>query len=201
MVADDTSDAAYRLIEDALAKLGGLDVSYERYDMPEFTRQKVYHIKGSPRYPMIDCNVEEARRNFVFTRGVDDVRVVFDKGGYIKFQDLDPEKLRQEIRNGFAEAEKAYYGFRPNVEKQYLRGKFIEAFGYYHTYVLQPLVWVLRMAYSPAWSGDYYYIKDIYRHLPPDITKQLEELYKVAAISDFEARIRKADELFEAAAS
>jgi hypothetical protein len=70
-----------------------------------------------------------------------------------------------------------------------------EAFGYYQRYVLEPLIEVLRIAFSPAKTG--YYIKDIYRDLPHEVTTGLEELFKVADISEFKQKISQADELFE----
>jgi predicted nucleotidyltransferase len=197
MVKDGSSGVVYELIEERLTALGGLDVNYERYCTPKFVRQKVYHIKGSSRFLIIDCNVEEQQRGFVFTRGVDELRVVFDKHGSLKFQDLETRKMEQANLDALREIRGAYYGFRPNVEKQYLRGKFIEAFGYYQRYVLEPLIEVLRIAFIPAKTG--YYIKDIYRDLPHEVTTALEELFKVADISEFEQKISQADELFERA--
>jgi hypothetical protein len=57
------------------------------------------------------------------------------------------------------------------VVKQVRRGKFVEAFGYYERYVLQPLVEALRLAYAPRRSD--YYVKDIYRDLPAEVTAEL----------------------------
>jgi predicted nucleotidyltransferase len=199
-VRDGSTDAIFARVEAILAGLGELDTCYERPAPAPDLRHRVYHVAGSSEYLLLDCTVEEERRNFVFTTGMDDEPLVlFDKAGVVRSRPLDLAQLRRDNLARLATLEAEYRGYLPMVRKQFLRGMFIEAMGYYLRYVLTPLIEVLRIAHAPARTD--YYIKHIYRDLPPEITAQLDELFSVAGVEECDAKLRHAERLFAQAAA
>jgi predicted nucleotidyltransferase len=192
-IKDGCADAVFAKIDELLSGLGELAAAFELPQPNPCMRHKVYHIHGSSAYLLIDCTLEDESRRFVFTKGAV-LSVLFDKANVIRFHDLDLAKLRGTNLARLAEIEAAYHGYRPNVTKQYLRGSFLEAAGYYRRYVLDPLIEALRIAYAPTMTD--YSIKHIYRHLPPNITSQLEDLFKVGSVGEFDSKLVHADALF-----
>jgi hypothetical protein len=85
-----------------------------------------------------------------------------------------------------------------DLEKYLKRGNLMEAFGYYHKWLVQPLIEVLRMKYTPLHPD--YYIVHISRHMPKDVLAQLEDLMKFDSISELEQKSRAALQLFEVTA-
>ena len=80
------------------------------------------------------------------------------------------------------------------VRKYIHRGQYLEAYAYYNKYVLEPLVDLLRLRYTPA-NADYYLIH-ISQHIPKDDTERLEYFAKVSSLEDMDERIPKAEAWF-----
>jgi predicted nucleotidyltransferase len=195
-VEDGSQDLVFRRAERLLAELGPLATHLELDIDHEFLRHRLYRLECTSEFWTIDFVAQAHSRQFVFYReDAGSVRVLFDRASVIRFRDGPWRSEQLEAR--LAKLQDTYWSLRPWVVKQIMRGKFLEAFGYYERYVLRPLVEVLRIVHVPRKSD--YYIKDIYRDLPEDITRELEGLYQVPDISAFEARLEIADGLFRAA--
>ncbi len=80
------------------------------------------------------------------------------------------------------------------VLKEIRRGHLLEALGYYHTEVLDPLTELLRLRYCPAKRG--YGLKHLYADLPGEVIGRLEALYRVSTLSELPAATQQADEFF-----
>ena len=70
----------------------------------------------------------------------------------------------------------------------------LEALGYYHREVLEPLTQLLRLRYCPVKYD--YGLKHLYADLPREVTAELEELYAVVTLADLPAAVGRADALF-----
>ena len=90
--------------------------------------------------------------------------------------------------------QKTFLFFQAWLKKSIQRDNFLEALGYYHEKVLQPLVEILRIKYQPTKYD--YYLKDISRDLPKEILTKLESLYKIDSMADIKSKIPKANRLF-----
>ena len=124
--------------------------------------------------------------------------VVFDRGGAVVYCSPEEAKARQD-RPGRLQELRESVAQVSRVEKYLSRGNFLEAFGYYHKWLLMPLIEVLRMKYTPLHPD--YYIVHISRHLPADVLAQLEDLVKFNSIAELELKSKAAVKLFEETAS
>ncbi len=99
---------------------------------------------------------------------------MFDRAGVVQF--VPPGAQRDAAwRAGRLQELDAITERYSRVEKYVRRGEFLEAFGYYHRWLLSPLIEALRMRYTPLHPD--YYIVHISRHLPADVLRRLEDLF------------------------
>lgn len=195
-VEDGSQDLVFPRAEALLEQLGPLATRLELDIDHQFLRHRLYRLERTSEFWTIDFVAQTHSRQFVFDlEDARSVRVLFDRASVIQFRDGPWRSEQLDAR--LARLQDTYWSLRPWVVKQVRRGKFLEAFGYYERYVLRPLVEVVRIAHIPRKSD--YYIKDIYRDLPQDITQELEGLCQVPDIRAFEARLETADGLFRAA--
>ena len=187
------------LAQSALETIGPVDM-VNRLSGPDFQRHTVFHLAGSSPFLLIDFVAYQAGRGSKFIAGdeIEQPLVVFDRGGVVVYCSPEEAKARQdrpgrlrELRESVAQVSR--------LEKYLARGNFLEAFGYYHKWLLMPLIEVLRMKYTPLHPD--YYIVHISRHLPADVLAQLEDLAKFNSIAELELKSKAAVRLFEETAS
>jgi hypothetical protein len=80
------------------------------------------------------------------------------------------------------------------VTKYVRRGKFLEAIGYYHKYVLDPLIEVLRVRYTPL--NFEYGVVHISDHLPRELVLELEDLFKITSVEEVAEKVLRASDIF-----
>jgi hypothetical protein len=113
--------------------------------------------------------------------------ILFDRAGVIRFVQLDGQSRaadQAERLKALADTTAQY----SRIEKYVRRGDFLEAFGYYHKWLLSPLIEVLRMRYTPLHPD--YYIIHISRHLPVDVLRRVEDLFKITTLTEIETKSR-----------
>lgn len=196
-VDDDSVDETFAAVEKAIKTLGTIDNQFAQANPNEHIRSRVYHLAGTPATLQIDVDLQLHSRDFTFTRGVkdQDIIVLFDKDGTIKFQDLDEAKLKRENLAKLKDTESRYHGMRPAVARQIERGKYLEALVYYHRWVLEPLLEVSRIAYQPTKTE--FGLKHVYKDLPSEVTDELESLFVLNSVEELPAKLQQADSLFE----
>lgn len=195
-VKDGEEENVYRAIEDILSGIGKLDLNYKSEQGSPLLRYKIYHIENTPEHLLIDVSVQSHSRDFEFIKDntAESPSVLFDKTGVIKFKEVPDEELQDSINERLVHLKAAFFQ-RSKVEKYVKRGKFLEALVYYHKNVLQPLVELIRLKYTPLISE--YHLVHISDHLPKELVAEIEELYKVASLQEIESNLDKAKELFE----
>lgn len=80
------------------------------------------------------------------------------------------------------------------VEKYCLRGLYPEAFVYYQKYVVEPLVFTLRMKYTP--TKIWYYMVHISDHIPQEEVEKLNRILQVSGVDDIMANLQFAVEWY-----
>lgn len=178
-VEDSRADEVFQLVE----SLFPMDQIWDTGRSDEFIN-RVYHVAGTSDYLMIDFNLHlhsAGGEGCTFYAGdrIDAAKVLFDKTGVVIVHDspqpveFNPERVRQ-IHFFFSQA--------CRVRKYILRAQFPEAFIYYNKYIIDPLVKLIRMKYTPAKT--YYYMVHISRHIP---SEALERLTRLLQNPDFES--------------
>jgi len=194
-VEDGFESAALSICEKQLQELAELDLSYEELRHNPRKRYKVYHLIGTPESLLLDIDVQGSSIINPFVRQNDSEVpiVIFDKQASIQFVDVDEAEMNLHLLNRLYHLENTI-NQKARVEKYVRRNKFIEAMGYYQKFVVTPLIEILRIKYKPI--NHEYYIVCISKHVPKEITQQLEELYKVNSINDISLHVARAYEWF-----
>ncbi|QHT59728.1 hypothetical protein GXP70_07030 [Paenibacillus lycopersici] len=191
-------DEAMARLDACLKQLGDVDLDYEQPGRPVNNRYKVYHLRQTPESLLIDATIQSESFPVSFIeedRTVVPV-VLVDKAEIVCFRSVDPEELRAQLLGTVAEA-KAVFGQKSRAEKYTKRGLFLESLIYYHKYVLNPLVDVLRIVHTPL-QADCFLVHAT-RDFPDEVTARLENLYGVRTVREIADRIALADELFRRA--
>ncbi|HBN83497.1 MAG TPA: hypothetical protein DDZ89_06590 [Clostridiales bacterium] len=129
---------------------------------------------------------------------IEAVKVVFDKDNIISHKPLDLSEFEKWNQSRFEEAK--YCRMQHiRVEKYVHRGQYLEAYAYYNRYVLEPLIVLLRLIYTPAYAN--YYLIHISQHIPVSERNRLEYFTQIGSLDDIAEKMPQAgqwfDELFE----
>jgi predicted nucleotidyltransferase len=188
---DDRENDAIETVEKALLELSELDYKYVmRHDHPKI-RQRIYHLKGSSEYLMIDfCWQLHSRPKDDYSYYINDpieaVKVLFDKDNIIRYRELNLDEFTKS--NNVRLEEMLYrYTQHSRVMKYVLRNQYIEASAYYQRYVIEPLIFLLRMLYTPAYTN--YGCIHISHHIPKESYEKLEYFIKISSLDDISKKI------------
>jgi hypothetical protein len=195
-VADGHEAAVQARAEAALATLGPLDL---RVDFPVANaklRHRVLHVAGSSEFLLVDFVVQSHSRAYRFIRQDtrNQPRVLFDKAGVIGFTDINRDTLARELDARVVEL-CGLFTQQARVRKYLARGRFLEALAYYRRYVLDPLIELLRIVHTPLLHD--HHLVHASDDLPPRELRELEDLHRVAELSDIPDRLARATVLFE----
>lgn len=196
---DEYENEAYEAVENALTEVASLDYKYVmKHNHPKI-RQRIYHLSGSSEYLMVDFCWQlhsRPRNECEYIKGnlVEAAKVIFDKANVVKFVDFNPAEF--EGWNSTRLAECRYrYTQHSRVQKYVLRGQYLEAYAYYNRYVLEPLIDLLRITYTPVNAN--YYLIHISHHIPKDDLKKLEYFAQLSSLEDIAKRIPQAEKWFD----
>ncbi|MDD4502900.1 MAG: nucleotidyltransferase domain-containing protein [Clostridia bacterium] len=195
---DTHENDAIEMVEKALLELSEFDYKYVmKHGHPQI-RQRIYHLKGSSEYLMIDfCWQLHSRPKDDYSYYLDDpieaVKVLFNKDNIIRYKELDLDEFTRSNKAGLVEMQYRYTQ-HARVMKYVLRNQYIEASAYYQRYVIEPLVFLLRMIYTPAYT-DYGCIH-ISNHIPKELYEKLEYLIKISSLDDISKKITEAEAWF-----
>lgn len=196
---DDYEEEAYKAVESALVEIAKIDYKYVvEHNHPKI-RQRIYHLSGSSEYLMIDFCWQlhsRAKNECEFIKGnkVENVKVIFDKAEVVRFVDENQAAYMESNKSRLAEC-KYRYSQHSRVIKYIRRGLYLETYAYYNRYVLETLIDLLRLIYTPA-NADYYLIH-ISHHIPDDNLKRLEYFAQINSLDEIEKRIPEAEDWFK----
>jgi len=188
-------DDAFTRLDDCMRRLGEVDIAYEESGRPTNNRYKVYHLQESLDSLLVDVTIQSESVPVVFMN--EDKTVVpiilLDKVGIIKYHNIDHATHHLQLQSQLIRAQ-GIYSQRNRAVKYTKRGLFLESLIYYHKYVVNPLVDVLRIIHTP-FQADCFLVHAS-RDFPVAVVLTLEKLYGVKTVQDIVDRIDLADELF-----
>ena len=196
---DEYENEAYEAVENALAEIARLDYKHVmNHDHPKI-RQRIYHLSGSSEYLMIDfCWQLHSRpkNECEYIKGnlVEAAKVIFDKMNVVKFIDYNSTGFEGWNNTRLAEC-KYRYSQHLRVQKYVLRRQYVEAYAYYNRYVLEPLIDLLRIIYTPANTN--YYLIHISHHIPKGDLQKLEYFAQLSSLENIAIRIPQAEKWFD----
>jgi predicted nucleotidyltransferase len=183
-------------VRSILSKITQLDFDHEIEHPHPKIRQTFFHLKDTSEFLIIDTCIQSHSREFWYTKEHADekVKILFDKSNVISFRDLDKIEFQNSQKTSIAELKKTFLFFQAWVMKGVNRDNFLEALSYYHSFILEPLVELLRIRYQP--TKQKFGLKHIERDIPNDVLKILENLYKVNSTEEINTMAQKANKLF-----
>lgn len=193
-VEDNHVKDALEHIETALCQFGELDSCHENDNSHPKLGQMVYHIKNLNSYLVIDFNWQMHSRNrneyhYIKDDVVEGALVVFDKDKVVRFEELNLQEITDNRLNCRQECDYRY-SQHLRVTKYIKRGTFPEAYAYYNRYVIEPLVILLRLKYTPIYP--HHYLLHISQHMPREVVRRLEPLIQITSLEMMEATMTKA---------
>lgn len=190
---------AIEVVERILSQISRMDYKYVMdHDHPKL-RQRIYHLEGSSEYLMIDFCWQLHSRNkeeFVYIKNdkIEAAKVMFDKTGVIQHKDYNEAEYAQWNTKRLEEC-KYRYSQHCRVIKYVYRGNYLEAYAYYNRYVLEPLIDMLRLLYTPAHA--HYYLIHISQHLPQAELDKLQLFARISSLEDIAEKIITAESWFK----
>ena len=197
---DEHEELAYEAVETALAEISAIDYKYiMNHEHPKI-RQRIYHLENTSAYLMIDfCWQLHSREvTYIENDSIEAVKVIFDKNNVIRYKPLTLSDLAP-FNNPRLEEAKYRRTQHMRAEKYIRRGQYLEAYAYYNQYVLEPVIDLLRLIYTPAHAG--YYLVHISQHIPAAERERLEFFAQISSLDDISARIPLAGEWFDSLVS
>jgi len=194
---DEYEKQAYDAVETALSELAKIDYKYVMLHGHPKIRQRIYHLAGTSKYLMIDCCWQlHSREKYAFHENdkIETAKVIFDKENIVRYKPLDLSDYSGQNKLRYEEA-KYRRTQHARAEKYVRRGQYLEAYAFYNRYVLEPLIDLLRLIYTPAYAD--YYLIHISQHIPSDERKRLEYFAKIASIDDIDEKIPQAAKWFD----
>jgi hypothetical protein len=195
-----TEGKVFKKIERALSTLSPIDfVQDVEHPHPQI-QQRIYHLKGTSEYLLLDICIQSHDRKFSFVKGhkYEVPKVIFDKSHVIRWQKTDTINLKKAIKKRVHQL-KLTFAQQSRTKKYIHRGRFLEALAYYHKWIMVPLVELLRIQYAPLVS-DYHLVK-ISHDLPKGVLLKVENLYRVNSVEEIREKMKMATKMFKSALS
>lgn len=196
---DSHEEDIYKAVEDALQSLSPLDLNHTVEVAHPKLRKRVYHLEGTSEYLRIDFNFQLHSRgdleNFSFYRKdiVENAKVLFDKAKIVQFSEI-PKRLKRAEREQYLGRCDYRFKERTRVVKYLMRGEYLECVSHYYEYVIEPVVVLLRLLYTPGYPE--HHLAHISRQLPEPERRRLERLLKISSLSDIERNLKEAEALY-----
>jgi len=192
-VDDGSEKNAFRLVKKTIGEFGELDLELDMHQEHPRLEHRIYHLKDTSPYHIYEVVTQAHSRKFVFTRSIHEITVLFDKDNTIHWQDYDEAKVHQELKSRAQYLREFLSLGQMIIDKQIKRGKYIDSFGYYVRWCLQPFIELVRIKYCPGRAD--LWIKDLKSDLPPEVVKEVEPLFQVSSLEDISKNVEKASRL------
>lgn len=171
----------FDLIEKFLESKGELDAKLGRSLEPPFTH-RVYHLAGTNPYHFIEFTLHTHSDQYDPTEGSRTLKVLFDKDGTTEVRSPANEKSDEEIQDRKQSLiDKIDVGYI-SVEKEILRGQFMDAMHNYEFWLITPVIELARIKHSPLKTS--YGLKHGSRDLPKETQDEIQSLYTIESLED-----------------
>ena len=184
-------DAVEAVAEDAMAVAAGVAPVERRWIVPQPSWhghwQAFLRFEGFDPLLLLDLVVmkRSADARFTTRERHGEPRVHLDREGFTAAPDFDRAELNTALRAKLDGLEARVDLFHRFVDKELARGRFPDAFSFYHGLVLTPLVTALRIAHCPARHDFGFRYLD--RDLSPELAAEVTSLLYVATPQDLSA--------------
>jgi predicted nucleotidyltransferase len=208
---NECENTVFDSIEIALSSLASIDFKHKKtvlekgvphitIDTPITVHKRMYHLDGTSEHLRITFSWQEhnsLKKEYVFdeNRKIEPVKILFDKNNLICSQSINPSDFRDRNKLLFDEAIYCRNRQSAFIEKNTSRLWYMESLYAYNRYVLESLITILRLIYTPAYPLKY--LNHISQHIPSEELKKLEYFAKIASLDDMRVKVSQAGEWFD----
>jgi len=175
-VADGAEEAVFAALEAAIETLSPISDRWEVGPAWHGMAQRFYRLRDAPFTLVLDVTLRRRSQAGHFSEAElhGAPRVVFDKDGCAAARPLDADEVARRIaeRREQIRASLPFTGYLPG--KELARGAVTDAFGFYVSMNLRPLVELLRMRHCPPRYA--FGLRYLSRDLPPDVAARVAAL-------------------------
>ncbi|OGO92553.1 MAG: hypothetical protein A2Y17_10930 [Clostridiales bacterium GWF2_38_85] len=125
---------------------------------------------------------------------VEGAKVIFDKDEIVRFVEIDRKIIANNKNSCRADCD-YHYSQHFRVQKYILRGTLPECYAYHNRYVIEPLVIMLRLKYTPMYP--HHYLLHISHHIPKADLTRLEKLLKISNLKGFDDGMKDAESWYK----
>ncbi len=196
ITSDGYEKQAMQQAEAMLENSFGIDMKFE-IDPPQWPgmTQTFFRLKNASPFLLVDFSILplSAPDKFAEPEIHGNPIVLFDKQNIIQgVQPMNYEDLKRKLKSRIVIQRHKQEIFRVLVDKEINRNNAIDAFIFYWSYTLAPLVEMLRIKHAPYhWNFGSRYLN---KHLPANISAELEQFYFVNNLEDLKQKNAKARE-------
>lgn len=185
----------FEKVKSILLSLSQID--FESKQQKEWNQTlKFFHLKNTHKSLIIDIgvilknNITPFEKNHPFFKP----KVLFDKENVIKFTAENADILSKNISD-FKQEQIDFFSQRYRIITYIKRQNYIEATNYYIKILYLPLIWILRIKYTPKLYN--WWRIHISRHFSKEVVNKLEDLMKFQNLEDLENNFVIASKWFE----
>ncbi len=189
VVKDGYEQQAMQTATELLEGTFGIEDKFE-IDPPHWPGmvQTFFRLKNTSPFLLVDFSIlrQSANEKFSEPEIHGNAVVVFDKQEVLKTQPVNLPELYSTLKVRIAKQQKRFAFFSTLVDKEVNRGKEVDAFIFYWSYSLSPLIEILRIKHSPYhWNWGMRYLKEDFT---APVYKQLQPLFFVKDMADLIAK-------------
>jgi hypothetical protein len=179
-VADERVEDTWTQIDQALQSLSPFAI---RHRVPEPAwhghSQIFYRLELASPFLMVDVVVikESNPKKFLEVEIHGQQRVYFDKAKVVQAAPLDAAAVIAGHRRAVVESCTLFELFQPLTLKEINRQNWIEAFAFYQSWTLRPLLRALHALHAPFHTD--FHTRYVYYDFPPEVVQRLEPLFFV----------------------
>lgn len=188
---------AWRRLDRTFARLGGVALRWREPD-PVFKgiEKRTYRLRRAGRWLQLDVGLFTAPAADLFNQRErhGEVVVLHDPTGALAAPAWDAEARRRELRIALHHLVMRFELYREFHRKELARGRTIDAFRMYSSFIVHSVVSILGMLHRPArWDFGLRYVHD---ELPPDAAAVVERLCYVGDPEALAARAAEGVKVF-----
>lgn len=197
-VEDDYVEGTMSLTSKFLVETFGIELSFPVLQGWPGVTQTFFRLKNTSPFLLIDFAIIKNSSPFKFLE--EEIHggaiVHFDRKGITANTSLQ-ENIHEKLKARLPVLKTRFEIFQVLVEKELNRANWVEAFGFYQGFTLQPLLEAVRMVHSPYhWNFSTRYF---YYDLPEEWIEKIEPLYFIQNPADLKAKWQLAGTYFNKA--
>lgn len=204
-------DKVFASVEIALSSVADIDFRHKKtalekgvphitMGVPLTVHKVIYHLNGTSEHLRITVSWQEQnnlKKEYIFdeNRKIEPVKILFDKDNIISCRSVNPSDFKERNKSLLEEAIYCRNRQSAFIEKNTSRLWYMESLYAYNRYVLDPLITILRLIYTPAYP--FKYLNHITQHIPAGELKRLEYFAQISSLTDMEKKVSQAGEWFD----